>query len=678
MMKTILAPARALMGRMRYLYKFSVIFMIFLVPLAILGTLVFKGINQQDAFLEQERQGLEYIGQLRHLLEDIPRHRGMVNAFLLGDTAFKKRISSADSRIDQDFSNLKKTDRELAGVLNTVGMVDALDSQWEQLKQNDLKMKAGESFREHSRLIKDLIELITHVAESSSLILDPRVDTHYLMDALVNWLPPMTDAMGQTRGLGSGIAARGEMTAAQRIQLAVLMNGATTNNRNLSHALTVSDRKNSGVRDRLNGLDRAAVESAGRFFNLVESRIMAADGIRVKADEIFSAGTAALNADFQLYDIILPTLDDLLAERLAAGQDEALQSLMMLAAMLLVVVYLFSGFYMSVGESIRKISQITARLAQGDLSARMQLDGHDEMQHIAEGFNTMAQQFTEVISNITHSSQQLASSSEEYSIITDQTNQSLAEQQLQTDQVATAMNEMSATVQEVTRSVSSTAEAAVEANRETEEGHKVVEEAVQAIQKLAAQIETAAEVIHQLEQDSEGISSIMDVIRSVAEQTNLLALNAAIKAARAGEQGRGFAIVADEVRTLAGRTQESTEEINQMIDKLQMGSRQAVEVMARSREQAQAVVGKASQAGVSLTEIDSAVRGISDMSNQIASASEEQSATVEEINRNVTVIAGVATQTATGAQQTASSSEDLARLAAEMQSLVGRFRIALP
>ncbi|VAW67150.1 Methyl-accepting chemotaxis sensor/transducer protein, partial [hydrothermal vent metagenome] len=257
----------------------------------------------------------------------------------------------------------------------------------------------------------------------------------------------------------------------------------------------------------------------------------------------------------------------------------------------------------------------------------------------------------------------------------EQTSQSIYEQQSQTEQVATAMNEMSATVQDVSKNIAGTAQSAHDAHAETVEGTQIVEVSISAVKKLADQLEGAADVFQQLEQDSEDINTVLDVIKGIAEQTNLLALNAAIEAARAGEQGRGFAVVADEVRTLAGRTQESTQEINQVIEKLQSGSRSAVEVMKRSRDDAKAVVEQAAKAGESLSLISTAVGLINDMSTQIASAAEQQNATTEEINRNIVNISNIANETATGAQKTVASSQEMAGLGVKLQSLVGQFNV---
>jgi len=311
----------------------------------------------------------------------------------------------------------------------------------------------------------------------------------------------------------------------------------------------------------------------------------------------------------------------------------------------------------------------------GDLRKRVDISNGNELGEMAGSFNSLLANFQAFFVDVKQATDQTSSSASLLSVVTEQTQTGVRQTQLQTDQVATAMTEMSASVEEVANSASVAAEMAKAADDEAGKGRHVVMDTVDAINQLAEEVQQGAGVIQNLENDANNISTVLDVIGGIAEQTNLLALNAAIEAARAGEQGRGFAVVADEVRTLAQRTQESTQQINSMIEALQANVRSAVSVMEKSREKADFSVEQAAKAGDSLNSIAEAVTRINDMNIQIASAAEEQSAVAEEINSNVFSITEVANQTSDGAEKTADATDRLRNLAENLEQKVASYSV---
>ena len=331
---------------------------------------------------------------------------------------------------------------------------------------------------------------------------------------------------------------------------------------------------------------------------------------------------------------------------------------------------------MSIIRPLEKLSNIMSRASkERDLTLHVDIKGKDEIANMAKVFNTMMAEFSGLMSQVMDSSNQLSSSAEQLTAVTSKASNDVMRQRAESDQVATAINEMSSTVQEVAQNANEAAQASRIADEQAGKGNQVVKNAINGINQLAEQVSTTSDVIKDLESESHNISTVLNVIRDIAEQTNLLALNAAIEAARAGEQGRGFAVVADEVRTLAQRSHESTQEINDIINRLQEKATSAVTAMDSGLQQTEATVEHAQQAGEALSKITQAVTAINDMNIQIASAAEEQSAVAEEINRNVVNITQIADETAEGAQESTDTSQSLAAMAVQLRSMISQFKV---
>ena len=441
---------------------------------------------------------------------------------------------------------------------------------------------------------------------------------------------------------------------------------------------TAGGRDDSGTLDDINDLVNNAINA-----------IKANDGVvQLHVDRLERRNDAekALNASDSNIAQAVVALENLLnlADKKASHVESQVNgaiatgnTFVIVVVIISIAVAAFIGYVTvrAITRPLYRVNELLTVASSGDLTHRLDDSAQDEFGLLARNCNTLIGNLKELITAINVRAEQLAAASEQTSAVTAQTTHSIQDQKSQIGQVATATTEMHSTSQLVVQNAEDTLSQIRHADAEAENVRQISLENKNTIEILSRDVQEAADVINKLHQDSASIGGILDVIRGVADQTNLLALNAAIEAARAGEQGRGFAVVADEVRTLASRTQESTQEINAMIEVLQAGAEKAVSVMNQGKEQTAACVAQTEKATQALDIISDAVHKAHDVSSQIEQSAREQNTVSQEISEKLETIVGIAEETTAGAQQTSESSHEVARLAEELQQSIRQFKV---
>nr|WP_314407594.1 methyl-accepting chemotaxis protein [Pseudomonas kuykendallii] len=676
-MKTILYPAIALMSRLSFAMKFSLISVMFFLPMLVTNFYLVRDSYDQFIGTRIELDSLDLLGRTLNIQRDTESLSNLVEInSLIGQSG---NAGDVERRISQLQDTLVETIGALQSAGGTAQQVEDFNAKRDELLAGLKAAQAETSLQNKSALVDQQLgrvqAFIAFVASDAGLSQDPDRSVRQLTELVTTSTLKVTDTLGAARATGSYSLGLGFLNSAASNRMDDLIAVLEKLDGEYAVALENALSTSAGARAALQGLAQASRGSLKESSTLIEDKITVADTLDTPWPEYYEDLSAQMAKSYQLSDAALGFLESELQQRLAEHRRQMVLLVVALIAVFLLIGYLYGGFYVSTRSTLKSLGRVMDKVASGDMTASFKAQTSDELGELGQVFNGTVVKIHDLIQRVGLTVVEVERQADRVEVVSGESNQAVAGQRSQIEQVATAMNQMSATAQEVARSAAAAVDSAHSVNEETVSGRELVESQVGSIQRLAGEIDQSVLVINQLASDSQSISRVLDVIKGIAEQTNLLALNAAIEAARAGEQGRGFAVVADEVRNLAKRTQQSTEEIEQMIARLQGGVGAAVKAMSASHRMADGTVDESGRVQRALENILGAVGMIVDQNQQIAAAAEQQTAVAHDIDQNIVQINQAGERTAEGASQTERASRELSELVGDLKQLIGAFRV---
>ncbi|MGM0769535.1 MAG: methyl-accepting chemotaxis protein [Pseudomonadota bacterium] len=665
------------MNRLPMFYKFSLISVLFLLPIGGLSWLVISELNRSVDTMTRGVEGLRQLEQVDTLLEAAFDYRDYrAPGKIKDETVLLNRSDEAADTISAILDELST--RELA--FDTSGnwnqQVVQLKSEWESLRSADSYQGNMEpQFKYYQEFVQKVRAMLSATIEISGLGQDASRDNLLLLGLVRQALPDARNIVGRARAFGIYALVEGQVGYNLSDGLNEIYDELTNRGSLLAPALAVALDASPRLSTDAGTTAERINDSLGEIRDELDVNVITPMRLELPWEEFDSF----IGKELAHYTTMKHTVFDVVGDNLDSRlQGEIRQRQLIIVALivvLLVVVYLYVGFFMSVRTAINQFSTAARSVAAGDMTTHIQLENRDELGELTSEFNNMTDRIAELVRSVTHTTSEVDQQATRVKDTASANSEAVARQMEESGQINEAMAQMVEAVHEVTESAHRVSDSAGTAESDTEKGREVVADTVGTINHLATEIAGAVEVINRVSADSNNISQVLVEIKAIAEQTNLLALNAAIEAARAGEQGRGFAVVADEVRSLSQRTHKSTEEIEGMISRLQNGVKDAVSAMTNSHEVTETTVRKSSEVTEALDRIAQGISTIVDMSHQIAQAAEEQSAVAKNVNDNVEQISVLGRTTASNAEETLGSSRQMSELTASLRRLVEAFKV---
>ena len=666
-MKWIFNPAIRLGNQLSFKFKFLLWSCLMLLPLAYSMANLLGRLQDDNEQARKELAGVINLAPVPAIEQALLTHRNLVTQHAYEQNPVgEDKVKAAAQAVEDSLRAFADTRQENPAF-------NALKQGWAALQSEGSKLEVDQSNLRHDKLLTEVRHLYKNITAASSLIQDPALGTYYMVILTSERLPQLRDLLAQVRDRAATIADFGLFQAEGYSGLRFRLDLINATLQELEADLTLLYQIEPAYRAELGQQTDALLQQVRQGVDTMENKMMKDQLVQLSTKEVLALGDGLDNTITKLAGQVRQRLEADLHQRMAANQRHFWWVTAPLTAILLLYIYLMIGAYLSLRDTVGRVREIAARVNAQDLSQHIEIVGQDELAAISRDYNITLETLRTLMRRVRENGVTVVESATEIEDRTCRSQEVIAAQQGETHQVATAIKELAATSQDMAGNALQAARMTQEAQQVVGQGEAVVDRTIKAIDHINREVLRTAESIGQLEQQCSQIGGVISVIRGIAEQTNLLALNAAIEAARAGEQGRGFAVVADEVRSLASRTQGATVEIQQMIEQLQSGARASVTAMSAASHEAQEGVGLAQEAKQAFGAITEKVDRMVDTNAIIASAIEQQGAVVNEIERNVVRISDGSDE----ALQVANAARDAARqihqLTEQLRSMVQSF-----
>jgi methyl-accepting chemotaxis protein len=671
-MKRLLKPVISLMNCMKYPKKFALIFLLFLLPMAALLFLQINKLSETVNLGSNQIKGIEYTTSIRKLIQLVQQHRGLSSAYLGGKIEMKDKLAQKQIEISAAIKKIDELDSKYEKDFNTTESWNKLKGEWTSLEKEVLNLELSKSTERHTKLIAKIMSFSSDVSDISRLILEDKLDKYYLVDMTLNRLPATAEFIGQARAIGSGVAAKKAMTKEERFKLLYLTQSMVESINQTDRGINVVYRERPELKNQL-GTDAVQVlDNSKNLVNTINIELLDKENITLDSEEYYAFATAVIDDIYELINKESSALQEITEAK--AKEAAVLRNFVtgICILTLILILYLFIGFYFAVIENIKLIENSAQQLANGDLRIRIAHKSKDETKSIIDSLNRMAEAFADMIKVSQRVSGEVTTAAQSLSVVTEQSalaNNQIAqaiqeitsgsEVQLQnTQEVASVIEEVARGIQGIAENSFTVSESSKKMQSEAEDGNETMNDIVSKIKSISLSVNETNYAIQTLGEKSKSIGQIIDTISNISDQTNLLALNAAIEAARAGEQGRGFAVVADEVRKLAEKSSESADQIYGIVQSIQQETEASVKNMNKVTKEVEEGIRVVNEAGNTFRSILSSARSVSEQIQEISASSEEISASSEEVAASIVEVSKLSKEFSENAQNTAASSQE--------------------